>query len=850
MKKLSLLLLLSLFSVVSLTGCDETTEENATQETQVVEPSGQQQTQTQTSNKFNYKNNKHSYEFDVTATKEEIKAEILKNIVTNGTVTFEDFRVTNYLSEINLVATYNGKTITDKVQITIRDLSYDKLYLNRKVYKLDVYDYMSESEIIEEVKKYVETNGNLSIDLRLPILLPGSGTAYITSTLGSESMTGNITLNVKTTEYGQFAFNISRTSFSFEAGVTEAEIKAEIAKYITTNGTVSYSTIDTSVGTHTVEVTSTISNGTAYKSASQYVSISIVSPTDTLTMSVKKTSFEFIYGKTEAEIKAEILKNVESNGQVEVNNISTNVGTSTVTIISKLGTQTKSENVTVTITNDAVLDFSKTSFEFDYGVTVSQIQNAIYNNLLTNGDITYSNISTNVGTQTVRVTATKGSCIITKEVTVTIKEVQAETLYLNLSKEEFTFNYGVTEDQIKEEIAKYVETNGTNIDIENVSTSVGESTVTVVAIKGNETKTLTAKVTITEKVSNDLTLEISNTNFEFVFEATEAEIKAEIAKYVTSNGTVTIGNILTGEAGTQTVVVSSVLDNKSAYKTVSVTIKPEVILNLDISKTSFEFVYGTTLNEQINVIKKFVVTEGGLSFANLSTAAGTYQVVVYAIKEHKTIAKNITVTVKNSGDAALDLLADSFEFTYGVTESEMIQEISNYAITNGTLSLGSVPTSCGTHQVNLIATYNGKTSAKEVNITIVPNDKRINLQSFSEYPAKLSVDGSTCGLNITLKNDSGKDIEKFDLNVCIVVNGNLVAFMPFSNLTLPISQKTLNQGETSTFRLGVKYNSQFESISYSEFQSLSGYYSGYDYNTLKTCTSFTVYTTINNVVYK
>ncbi len=692
-KRISLLLFGALFAF-SLTSCGDEAKADEPEKTALTQPTEQ---------KLSVRFVKDTLTFDYSATKEEVEKAVINNVVTNGTAKFSDYKFSNEINNVPLLIRYNGVDNYYGFKISFDNLSGKKLYLDLKEDSLE-FDYgVTKEEIIEEIKENCSTNGKLFISDYYFKEMKYDEYFYVT--IDSSEKAGSISKQVKikiNTE--KLNFEISKTSFEFGLNATSDDIKNEISKYITTNGTVTFPEIRTG-----------------------------------------------------------------------------SISTSVIVITASNALESKSRNVTVAIKENAT---------------------------------------------------------------------STEALSLTLSRESFEFESGVTEEAIKDEIAKFVTTNASNIDIENVSTSAGEYNATVVGYRGEETVTKTVKVVIKAQANQgEVTLSLSKESFEFEFEATETEIKNEILKYVTSNGTISFSAISTGEAGDQTVVVYATIGSKTKTIMVNVTIKEEVIVTLEVSKTSFEFAYGTTTNAMQNTIKEFVTANGMVAIRDLTNEVGTHTVKVDSIIGNKMKTMEITVIVKASGNVALDFKKTSFEFLYGTTKDEMIEEIKNYIITNGTVTIDTLYTSCGTQTVTVKSQYFNSKATKTITVTINPDDSKIKATKLSA-----SYDATTNGVtfSITIKNDSGKEVSGFNLDVLCHDGTTVRAFITI-NFTFPTqygSSTTLKNGEENTIRLTMKYNSTFVTFPLDELSEMTRIYTGFDRDFFKTDPQFYWRHYITEVVYK
>ena len=849
MKKRISLLLFGALIAFSLTSCGDEAKADEPEKTTLTQPTEQ---------KLSVRFVKDTLTFDYSATKEEVEKAVINNVVTNGTAKFSDYKFSNEINNVPLLIRYNGVDNYYGFKISFDNLSGKKLYLDLKEDSFE-FDYgVTKEEIIEEIKKNCSTNGKLFISDYYFKEMKYDEYFYVT--IDSSEKAGSISKQVKikiNTE--KLNFEISKTSFEFGLNATSDDIKNEISKYITTNGTVTFPEIKTgSISTSVIVITAS----NAFESKSRNVTVAIkenATNTEALSLTLSKEEFEFESGVTEEAIKNEIAKFVTTNASnIDIENVSASVGEYNATVIGLRGEESVTKTVKVVIKAQASqgealsLALSKEEFEFESGTTEEAIKNEIAKFVTTNARyIDIENVSTSVGEYNATVIGLRGEETVTKTVKVVIKAQasQGEALSLALSKEEFEFESGTTEEAIKNEIAKFVTTNARYIDIENVSTSVGEYNATVIGLRGEETVTKTVKVVIKAQANQgEVTLSLSKENFEFEFEATETEIKNEILKYVTSNGTISFSAISTGEAGDQTVVVYATIGSKTKTIMVKVTIKEEVIVTLDVSKTSFEFAYGTTTNAMQNTIKEFVTANGMVAIRDLTSEAGTHTVKVDSIIGNKMKTKEITVVVKASGNVALDFKKTSFEFLYGTTKDEMIEEIKNFIITNGTVTIDTLYTYCGTQTVTVKSQYFNSKATKTITVTINPDDSKIKATKLSaSYDATNGVTFS-----ITIKNDSGKEVSGFNLDV-LCHDGTTVRAFSTINFTFPTqygSSTTLKNDEENTIRLTQKYNSTFVTFPLDELSGMNGIYTGYDRDFFKTDPQFYWRYYITEVVYK
>ena len=833
MKKISKILLMSLlitssaFSAFSLTSCGD--------ENEVVE-------QEENNEELYLYLTKTTLTFNNGVTRNTIVTAVKESVKTNATnVSVLDVSTEIGTHKVTVKATLDSNTITKIITVVIK--GEENLVFNISKSSFEFVSGVTETNIKSGIEKCVTTNGNLTYSA-IDINKTGTQTVVITSTKGKESKVISITINIKGEE--NLVFDISKSSFEFDTTATISDIKSEIEKYVTTNGTLSYSTIEAGkTGTQTILVTSFLGS----KGKSLSVTINIKEKETDLVLNITKTSFEFDATATISDIKTEIEKYVTTNGTLSYSTIEAGtIGTQTIFVTSSLGLKSKSLSITINIKgpeSNLVFDISKSSFEFDTTATVSDIKTEIEKYVTTNGTLSYSAIEAGkTGTQTIFVTSSLGLKSKSLSITINIKGPESNLVF-DISKSSFEFDTTATVSDIKTEIEKYVTTNGTLSYSAIEAGKTGTQTIFVTSSLGLKSKS--SSVTINIKDNTELVLEISKTSFNFIFEATVSDIKSEIEKYVTTNGTLSYSTIEVGKAGEQIVVIYATKGNNTVFKTVKINIDEEIIVNLNISKTEFEFPLGVSLSNIKEYISSFITTNGTVAFRNLSTSVGSYNVIVDSIIEHKIVSKNISVSIKGNDDVALELKKTSFEFLYGATAEDMILEIADYAITNGSLEIINMPTECGTHNVVLKAVNNGKESTKTISITINPNSKGLN---FTKIATKYS--STELKIEVTIVNNTGKEISGVGFNI-LIHDGTYVRAAFSKDLEFPItygSSQTLKNGETNVISLVLKYNSNFKAVPISSYIDGSVSTAGYDYNWISSVSSYSWRYSYSGLVYK
>ena len=610
-----------------------------------------------------------------------------------------------------------------------------------------------------------------------------------------------------------------KKSFEFQEGISKEYIEKEIKRNMATNGTVSFSDFTLTPGEKIVAVTSTY-NG---KSKTESVIVKITQAQ--MIFSLTKTNFEFDYGTSKQEIETEIKKYISTNGVISFSAFDTTTsGTKIAYVTSTLFSQSRSELVNITIkeqsqTSELSFSISKSDFEFNYGVTKQEIETEIKNYVTTNGEIFFSTYDTTVGTKMLFVGASLGSQSQSESITLVIKEQnQSNNLTFSLSKTEFEFNYGVTKQEIETEVKKYVTTNG-EIFFSTYDTTSGSKMVFVGASLGNQSTSESVTILIKEQSqSNDLTLSVSQTTFTFTSKDSVEYIQNEILKYVSSNGQLSISGV-SNIVGSYDVYIFAALDGKSTYESITLIIVEAA--EIEMSKTSFEFDYGTTEEEFKEEISKYITTNGTITYIGLSnvTSVGSYSCRVFVTKNNTSAYKDITVSIADKG--VVKLTKSDFEFKYGTTYKEIKEEISKFIVTNCEISFPEESDSrvfyCSTWYVNINATYKGETTTHKIYFDIVPDESKIKSTRLYD----VSATSSKMTYSLEIANNSGKTITSIKVLVYMYVNGTVRSFGIYE-----LTGKSIGNGTTYTIGCNMPYNSSFSTFSIEDIATI--HYSGYD----------------------
>ncbi len=307
-----------------------------------------------------------------------------------------------------------------------------------------------------------------------------TSTSKSTSTSTSKSTS---TSTSKSTPVVELSFSISKDLFEFAYGVSVDDIEAEIKKYVTTNGTISFSTISTTVAHQTIYVSASLGN----KSMGQTVTVNIKEAE--LSLSISKTTFDFIYGVSPSDVATEIKKYVTTNGEISIVDIKISLGTHEVSVFATRGNDSKFVKVTVNIIEGASINLSKTSFEFNNGTTLDEMKEEITKCITTNGTISFTGLETQPGTYNCKVFAVKNNSSVYKDFTVTV----LDTLIFKLTQEKLDFLYGTTWGDIKSAVNNCIVTNGSYSYTDEISSSTvlscGEYYMNITATYKGQTET-------------------------------------------------------------------------------------------------------------------------------------------------------------------------------------------------------------------------------------------------------------------------------------------------------------------------------------------------------------------------
>lgn len=540
-----------------------------------------------------------------------------------------------------------------------------------------------------------------------------------------------------------------------------------------------------------------------------------------VTLSFFKKSFEFQEGISKEYIEKEIKRNMATNGTVSFSDFTLTPGEKIVAVTSTYNGKSKTESVIVKITQaQMIFSLTKTNFEFDYGTSKQEIETEIKKYISTNGVISFSAFDTTTsGTKIAYVTSTLFSQSRSELVNITIKEQsQTSELSFSISKSDFEFNYGVTKQEIETEIKKYVTTNG-EIFFSTYDTTSGSKMVFVGASLGNQSTSESVTILIKEQSqSNDLTLSVSQTTFTFTSKDSVEYIQNEILKYVSSNGQLSISGV-SNIVGSYDVYIFAALDGKSAYESITLIIVEAA--EIEMSKTSFEFDYGTTEEEFKEEISKYITTNGTITYIGLSnvTSVGSYSCRVFVTKNNTSAYKDITVSIADKG--VVKLTKSDFEFKYGTTYKEIKEEISKFIVTNCVISFPEESDSrvfyCSTWYVNINATYKGETTTHKIYFDIVPDESKIKSTRLYDVTAT----SSKMTYSLEIANNSGKTITSIKVLVYMYVNGTVRSFGIYE-----LTGKSIGNGTTYTIGCNMPYNSSFSTFSIEDIATI--HYSGYD----------------------
>ena len=258
--------------------------------------------------------------------------------------------------------------------------------------------------------------------------------------------------------------------------------------------------------------------------------------------------------------------------------------------------------------------------------------------------------------------------------------------------------------------------------------------------------------------------------------------------------------------------------------------------SISMSKTSFEFNYGYTLDELKEEIEKYITANGTILFSGLGTDPGTYNCRALAVKNNASVYKDFTVTILDT--LSFKFTEENLEFLYGTTFGEIKTAINNCIETNGTITYPDIDSStvysCNTYFVKVTSTYKGVSETKEFHFAIKPDSSKIKLASFSDYPVSMSCTSSTLSYSLAFTNNSGRQIKKMNVYVFIRVGDNVKAVSKYTYDATTASY-TYKHGETTSVRYSQSYSENFFTFSYSN--KPDEYYYGYDYNFWRSYTS-------------
>lgn len=417
------------------------------------------------------------------------------------------------------------------------------------------------------------------------------------------------------------------------------------------------------------------------------------------------------------------------------------------------------------------------------------------------------------------------------------------TLYCNLTQTTFTFNYGVTKNQISNTIRDSLSTNATTVYVLNSNTNVGTYTVTIEAYLKSE-KIIKNATVIIRAVEEKLQFLMTKDSFEFDYGTTVNEIKTEIAKHITTNGTVSYSTIDVTKTGTQFVFVAASKGTESISQSIYITIlTEEEKLKFSMTKESFEFDYGTTVDEMKTEIAKYITTNGEVNYLKLSDefAVGSHTARIFVTKNSSSAYKDITIIISDKG--VLKLSKEDFEFSYGITYKEIKDEISKYIITNCEISFPDIDDNnvlaCQSYYMNLTGKYKGESITYKMYFDIVPDDSNVKVTGLADITTLSTQQTYT----ISITNNSGKAIDSMIVSVYLYVDGivrscSALSFDPTDDLA---------NGETRIFNVRITYKSEFAPFSIDE---VGTHNAGYDYNFCKSYTGKYYYRyNFNNIVY-
>ena len=239
----------------------------------------------------------------------------------------------------------------------------------------------------------------------------------------------------------------------------------------------------------------------------------------------------------------------------------------------------------------------------------------------------------------------------------------------------------------------------------------------------------------------------------------------------------------------------------------------------------------TTTSE---LVKSVTSTRGNIA---PSTTTNVEPIVSSTTKETSTTTSTTNVVTQTTEDLTVSFNKTSFSFVYGVTVNEIKSEISSNVITNGTINyLKTISTACGTQSIRLSISKGNETEYKVITITINPNTN--GFKSYLSTSTKnwyWNVNASKFEFNVYFKNNTGKDITSFNIDLAYSIDGSVRAAASFINNKLN-SGNVIKNGEEFTFTFTITRNTSFASMSqtnwkyYYENNQTSKLQSGYDYN--------------------
>ena len=132
----------------------------------------------------------------------------------------------------------------------------------------------------------------------------------------------------------------------------------------------------------------------------------------------------------------------------------------------------------------------------------------------------------------------------------------------------------------------------------------------------------------------------------------------------------------------------------------------------------------------------------------------------------------------------------SYTFVYGVTLSEIKAEIASHVVTNGSISYPTISTACGTQNVRLTISKGTQTEYKTISVTINANPQGFTADlSTSTQSWYWSNKTDTFTFNVYFKNNTGKAISSFDIDLAYGIDGTVRAASSFANNNLEHSLK-------------------------------------------------------------